>query len=128
GELLDEAEMAVAGVVDHDVEAAEVVVCPLDRGEVGGAVGDVQRHGQHRVAEPVPQIVEGGDVAGGGRHPVAAVQRRDRPFPAETARCPGDEPDLRAPDVRTHALPSVASALCSLSMPTGRISCGTLTR
>ena len=42
GQLLDEAELAVAGVVHHDVEAAEVVVGLLDGGEVGVVVGDVE--------------------------------------------------------------------------------------
>ena len=50
GELLDEAELAVAGVVDDDVEPAEVVVGLLDRGEVGVAVGHVERDRQQRVA------------------------------------------------------------------------------
>ena len=41
-ELLDHPELAVAGVVDHDVEAAEVLVGLLDGGEGRGAVGDVE--------------------------------------------------------------------------------------
>ena len=35
GQLLDEPELAVARVVDDDVQAPEVVVGLLDRGEVG---------------------------------------------------------------------------------------------
>ena len=56
GQLLDEAELAVAGVVDDDVQAPEMVVGLLDRGEVGGAIGDVQLDRQNRVAELVDQI------------------------------------------------------------------------
>ena len=51
GQLLDEAEVAVAGVVDDDVEPSEVVVRLLDRGEVRVAVGHVELNRQKRVAE-----------------------------------------------------------------------------
>ena len=86
--------MAVAGVVDDDVEAAEVVVGLLDGGEVGVAVGHVELDRQQRVAVLLPQVVERRGVAGGGRDLVAALQRRDRPLPAEATRCPGDEPNF----------------------------------
>src|ERR1700743_2205663 len=42
GELLDRAEVTVAGVVDDDVELTEVIVGLLDRVERGRAVGDVE--------------------------------------------------------------------------------------
>ena len=42
GQLLDEPEVPVAGVVDDDVEAAEVLVGLLDGGEVRVPVGDVE--------------------------------------------------------------------------------------
>ena len=42
GQLFDEAELAVAGVVDHDVQPPEVIVGLLDRGEVRVPIGDVQ--------------------------------------------------------------------------------------
>ncbi len=41
-ELLDHAELAVAGVVDDDVEAAELLVRRADRGERAVPVGDVE--------------------------------------------------------------------------------------
>ena len=85
GELLDEAEVAVAGVVDDDVQAAEVVVRLLDGGEVGVAVGDVELDRQQRFAVLLGEIVERSRVAGRGRYLVAALQRRDRPLPAESA-------------------------------------------
>ena len=88
GQLLDEAELAVAGVVDHDVEPAEVVVGLLDRGEVGVAVGDVERDRQQRVAVLRDQVVERRGVARGGGHLVAALQRGDRPLPAEPRDVP----------------------------------------
>ncbi len=83
GQLLDEAEVAVAGVVDDDVEPAEVVVRLLDRGEVRVAVGDVELDRQQRVAVLLGEVVQGGGVAGGGGDLVAALEGRDRPFPAE---------------------------------------------
>jgi hypothetical protein len=56
GELLDEAEVAVAGVVDDDVQAAEVVVRLLDGGEGGVAVGDVELDRQQRFAVLLGEI------------------------------------------------------------------------
>jgi hypothetical protein len=50
GDLLDHAEQAVAGVVDHDVEAAEVVDGLLHGGGDGRPVGDVDLQG--RMASP----------------------------------------------------------------------------
>ncbi len=85
GQLLDEAEVAVAGVVDDDVEPAEVVVGLLDGGEVGVAVGDVQLDRQQRVAVFLDEVGERRGVAGGARDLVAAIEGRDRPFPAEAA-------------------------------------------
>ena len=43
-QLLDRADLGVAGVVHDDVEAAEVFLGPLDALEDGGLVGDVQLH------------------------------------------------------------------------------------
>jgi hypothetical protein len=94
GQFLDEAELAVAGIVDDDVEAAEVVVGLFDRGEIGGAIVDVEGERQQCVAVFGGEVVEGGHVTGGGGHLVAAFERSDRPFAAEPARGTGDEPDF----------------------------------
>ena len=64
-ELLDHAELPVAGVVDDDVEPAEVLVRLRDGGEVGRAVGDVERERQHRVAVLLRRGRRGSSVAGG---------------------------------------------------------------
>ncbi len=85
GQLLDEAEVAVAGVVDDDVEPPEVLVRLLDGGEVRVAVGDVELNRQQRVAVLLRQVVQCRGVARGGRDLVAAFQGRDRPLPAEAA-------------------------------------------
>ena len=82
-QLLDEAELAVAGVVDDDVQAPEMVVGLLYRGEVGGAIGDVQCDRQNRVAELVDQIGQCRGVARGCGDFVAPIQGGDCPFPSE---------------------------------------------
>ena len=103
-ELLHQAEVPVACVVHHDVEAAEVLVRLLYGGEVGLAVGHVQLDRQHGVAVGGYQGIQGRGVPGGGCYLVPAVQGGDGPFPAEPARCTSDKPDLA-----THQVPSVSS-------------------
>ena len=102
-EFLDHAELAVAGVVHHDVEPAEVLVCPGDGCEDGAAIGDVQADREHRVAVGSHEGVQAAGAAGGGDHVVTALQGGKCPLPAEAARCTGDEPGLGAhvlsPDV-----------------------------
>ena len=49
-ELLDHAELPVAGVVDDDVQPAEVLVRAADALERRRAVGHVQRKGEESVA------------------------------------------------------------------------------
>ena len=114
GEFLDETELPVPGVVDHDVQAPEVIVGGLDRGEVGVAVGDVELDGQQRVAVFGGETVECGDVARGGGHLVAAFERRDRPFAAEAARCSRDEPDFSTHVRLQCAFGAVAFPVCEV--------------
>jgi hypothetical protein len=94
GELFDEAELAVAGVVDDDVQASEMVVCLFDRSEVRRAVGDVQLNRQNRVAVRVHQIGQRRGIARRGRDLVAALQCSDRPLPSEATRSTGNEPNF----------------------------------
>jgi hypothetical protein len=54
-EFLDHAEVAVAGVVDDDVELAEVVGGFLHSVEVGAAVGDIELNRQDRIAVGVDE-------------------------------------------------------------------------
>jgi phosphoribosyl isomerase A len=93
-ELLDHAELSVPGVVHDDVEAAEPIVRLLNCVEHRTAVSDVEPQRQQGVAEALGQIVEAGGVPRGGGDPVAALERRDRPLPTETARRTRDEPRL----------------------------------
>jgi hypothetical protein len=85
GQLFNRAELAVARVVDHHVEAAEVRVRLLDSGEGGGPVGHVERDRQHRVAIRVDQVLQRRHVPRRRRHPVTALQRRLGPLAAETS-------------------------------------------
>ena len=94
-DLLDRAEEPVAGVVDDDVEPAELLVGLLDRGEVGVVILDVERHRQHAVAVLLGQRRERRGVARRRRDLVAALERRLGPDAAEALRAPGDEPNLR---------------------------------
>jgi hypothetical protein len=85
GDLLDRPEVAVAGVVDDDVQAAEMLVSLGDGGERRLPVGDIEREREQRVAVLDPQVLESARVAGGGRNAIAALQCRARPLPTETA-------------------------------------------
>ena len=96
GDLLDGAEQAVAGVVDNDIETAEVVVGVPDGGVHRRLVGHVEGDGEHVVAVGVDEILDRVGVAGGGGHPVTPGQGRLGPDVAEALRRAGDEPDLRS--------------------------------
>lgn len=100
GEFLDEAELAVAGVVDHHVEAAEMLVSTSNGSDIRGAIGDVEFDRQDRGPVGVDEVGERVEVAGCRGNAIAAIECRDRPFSAEAARGPGDEPDLAAIGVR----------------------------
>src|SRR5690606_16470067 len=93
GELLDHADLPVARVVHDDVEPPEPVDVPVDGGRDGGAVGDVQRQGQHGLAVRLDQRVERPHVPRRGRDAVTALQRGLRPLAAEALGGAGDEPD-----------------------------------
>ena len=82
GDLLDHAELAVAGVVDDDVEPPEVLVRPRDRGEVSRPVGDVELRSagpRRRTARPDPPAWR---CRGRWRRP-------GRPAPARRSPTPG---------------------------------------
>jgi hypothetical protein len=98
-DLLDHAEVAVPSVVHDDVEPPEEIMSLLHRGEVRVAVGDVKSDGQQRVTVLGRQIIEAGDVPGGRRDLIAAIQGRDRPLAAEAARGTGNEPGLHSHQV-----------------------------
>jgi hypothetical protein len=79
-QLLDEAEVAVAGVVDDDVEPAEALVRLLDGCDVRVAVGDVEGDRQQPVAVGLDEVVEGRGVTGGRGNVVAPLECGGRPL------------------------------------------------
>jgi hypothetical protein len=83
-ELLDHAERHRPGVVDDDVEPAEVLDGGLDRCEHRSAIGDVGAQREHAV-----EVV---DVARERRDAVAALERCLSEGATESAARAGDEP------------------------------------
>jgi hypothetical protein len=98
-DFLYHAELSVPGVVHDDVQPAEVVVRQLYRREVGVPVGNVQRDRQDPLSVFGRQVIQAGDVPGHRRDLVAAIQRRDRPLPAEATRRAGNEPGLHSHEI-----------------------------
>jgi hypothetical protein len=86
--------VAVASVVDHDVQPAEVRVSLPDRLEHPALVGDVQRQREHLLAVLVREVRQGVGVPRGGGDPVPALQRGLDERAAQAAGRTGDEPDL----------------------------------
>ena len=86
--------MAVAGVVDDDIQAAEMLVGLGDSAERCVPVRDIQRQRQQRVAVLCPQVVKRARVPRRSGDTIPALQRCVRPLSTEAARCTGDEPRL----------------------------------
>src|SRR5437660_6792686 len=93
-DLLDGAEMAVAGIVDDDVEPAKALVRLGDSRVDGFLVGDVELDRGDVVAIFLDQISERAGVTGGRGNAVATRQRGLGPYAAKTLRRSGDEPNL----------------------------------
>nr|ANY57991.1 LysR transcriptional regulator [uncultured bacterium] len=93
-EFLDHAEVAVARVVDDDVDAPEVLGRAVDRREDALPVGDVEPQRQHGAGEAFLQVPQLFGVAGGGDDAVTPFQRGLRPQATEAGRRSGDEPDF----------------------------------
>jgi hypothetical protein len=86
--------VAVAGVVDDDVQAAEMLVGVRHRGKGRFAVGDIEGQREQRVAVLGPQVVQCARVTGCRGDAVAAIQGGRRPLATKAARRTGDEPCL----------------------------------
>jgi len=93
-ELFDQPELPVARVVDHDVQAAEMLLRLVDRGEARRTVLHVEREGEDAISVFGNEIPQGTRIARGGSHFVATVEGCDCPFTSEAARCAGNEPHL----------------------------------
>jgi hypothetical protein len=90
GGLLHHAVEHAAGVVDDDVRPPEGVRRASHRVEHGTPVGDVEREREERVGVPLPQLVQGFGVAGGGHDTVAGREGGLGEGPAQAAGGAGD--------------------------------------
>jgi hypothetical protein len=66
-DIFDRRDVAVARVVDNDIEMAERIDCMLNGGFRGLWIGDVERHGSHAFAVSFDQLRQVFDPASGGR-------------------------------------------------------------
>jgi hypothetical protein len=96
-QLLNRSEVAVARIVDNQIEPAQIVGGLPYGLEVGRPVSDVELNRQDRVAIGVDQRFEGFKVSSGGRNLVASLEGSFRPFTSKTLRCTGKESLLSAP-------------------------------
>ena len=87
-------EQARTGIVDKDVQPAEVRVGLMNCLLYLRGVGDVEGKGQHSVAKTFREIGYVCQFAGGRCNPVAALKSSFGPDAAEAARGAGDEPCL----------------------------------
>ena len=82
----------VAGVADHDVDPAQVVVGAVDQRADGAPVGDVEDLDVEGVGVLVGDLGDGLGAADGADDRVAAVEQLGGEFAAEAAADSGDEP------------------------------------
>lgn len=86
-QFLDHAEVAIPGVIDNDIELAEVVSGSLYRVKGSAAVGDIELERQDSVAVPLDERVQGPQVASrcsnrAPRSRAASAHSRPKPFDA----------------------------------------------
>src|SRR6266446_7686418 len=78
-QFLDHAEVAITGVIDNDIELAEVISGSLYRVEGSAPVGDIELERQDGVAVPLDERVQGPQVASRCGNSVSPFQSRFRP-------------------------------------------------
>jgi hypothetical protein len=91
--LLDRREIAVAGVVDEDVDPAEPGHGRLDRGVDLILSVHVERKREAILRLAGDNVLDFGLVTRGGDNAIAALEEDDRQLPAKSGRTAGDEPD-----------------------------------
>src|ERR1700678_2545704 len=110
--VLDRRDIAVAGIVDDDIEAIETADGPGDRAEGRVGIGHVERRGEDALASRRDEIGERIGVAGGRDQIVARRDDRLAESAAETARSAGNKPSARHYSLlRTKNKPTVARRL-----------------
>ena len=93
--LLDRAHVAVAGVVDQHVDAAEGALGFLDGGGDRVGIGDVELQRDRLAVFALDEIGDRLRIAGGGDEAEAVRQGGAGEFAAQPGRAAGDEPDRR---------------------------------
>ena len=87
-EFFESAELSIAGVVDNDIQATEVVVGLLHHAFHRCLVGDIQRQGQNAVPVDVVEGVQALHLACGRHDLVPAPERCLPPRPVRSlSRC-----------------------------------------
>src|SRR5690349_20117058 len=94
GDLLDEPELPVAGIVDDDVQPAEMRGRLTGGGLHGGLVGDVEGQRMDGFSELTDVVRQGVDVPGRRRDPVSALQGGLDELASESTRRASNEPYL----------------------------------
>jgi hypothetical protein len=90
--FFDGGAVAVAGVVDQHIDAAEPLFCLLHSGGDLFGTGDVKRKGEHTFGRALGQVGDSRDVAGGDDGVVAFANDGFGEGTAESGRAAGDEP------------------------------------
>ena len=91
--FLDRREIAVAGVVDEDIDAAEASLGRLDRGVDLLLLVDVEREREAVLVVARDNVVDLRLVARRHDDAIAALEQDDGEFPTESGRAAGDEPN-----------------------------------
>jgi hypothetical protein len=93
--FLDGSNQAAAGVVDEDIDAAELGDRLLDEAGEGVLLGNVEGQDAQGVGDAGSEIVEGRGIAGCGNDEVALGEGDLSEGATETGRRTRDEPDAR---------------------------------
>ena len=102
--FLDRGEIAVAGVIDEDVDAAEASLGGFDRGVDLILLVDVESEHEAVLLVPGDNVGDLRLVARRGDDAIAALEKDDCKLTAEPSRAAGDEPDRFGMGVRHHSL------------------------
>jgi hypothetical protein len=93
--VLDGGDVAVPGIVDHDIDTAEFLEASLHHSQRGVVVGDVEVQRQHATAGLRDEVVQQLRLASRGDHRGARCESRLNHCAPEAARRAGDEPYSR---------------------------------
>jgi hypothetical protein len=92
GCLLDGGAVAMAGVIDQDIDDAEAFLGGPHDVTHPGVVGDIERERQRRIGVPSGEIFDPGRVTSRHHNPLATVQGRGGKRSPQAGRAASDEP------------------------------------